>query len=211
MEFVSDYPVTLIDVINKLRKETCHDRIMLLNLFVDSKSENLKTCYLSAAQKHNNSLIEEPHFFNSGFDLFLPEAHQFSKSTGVNKVSFGVKCSAEICCIGVSNSVSGEEEESYSANFDSYYTGYYMYPRSSLSKTPLRLANSTGIIDAGYRGPLIGMFDCLVDNYEAEHHTRLLQICAPNLVPIFVNVINTVQELGPETSRGEGGFGSTGI
>jgi dUTPase len=209
MEFVRDYSVTLIDVINKLRKETCHDRIMLLNLFVDSKSENLKTCYLSAAQKHNNSLIEEPHFFNSGFDLFLPETHHFSKSSGVNKVSFGVKCSAEICCIGVSNSDS--VEESYSANFNSYYTGYYMYPRSSLSKTPLRLANSTGIIDAGYRGPLIGMFDCLVENYETEKHTRLLQICAPNLIPIFVNVIDTAQELGPETSRGEGGFGSTGI
>ena len=209
MEFVNDYPVTLIDVINKLRNETHNDRIMVLNLFVDSKSESLKTCYLSAAQKHNNSLIEEPHFFNSGFDLFLPEAHQFSKSSGVNKVSFGVKCSAEICCIGVSNSES--VDKSYSTNFKSFYTGYYMYPRSSLSKTPLRLANSTGIIDAGYRGPLIGMFDCLAENYEAELHTRLLQICAPNLIPIFVNVINTVQELGPETSRGEGGFGSTGI
>ena len=29
---------------------------------------------------------------------------------------------------------------------------YYLYPRSSISKTPLRLANSVGIIDAGYRG-----------------------------------------------------------
>jgi dUTP pyrophosphatase len=209
MEFIRDYPVTLIDVINKLRKETHNDRIMVLNLFVDSKTETLKKCYLSAAQKHNNSLIEEPHFFNSGFDLFLPEAYQFSKSNGVNKVSFGVKCSAKIYCIGQGQRQ--ESEDSYSNNYNNYYTGYYIYPRSSISKTPLRLANSTGIIDAGYRGPLIGMFDCLVDNYDAEIHTRLLQICAPNLMPIFVNIINTTQELGPETSRGEGGFGSTGI
>jgi dUTPase len=208
MEFVNDYSVTLIDVIRKLRKETHNDRIMVLNLFVDSNSDTLKTCYLSAAQKHNNSLIEEPHFFNSGFDLFLPEAYRFSKSTGVNKVSFGVKCSAKIYCIG------GAEEEVDVISlgcYRSYYSGYYMFPRSSISKTPLRLANNTGIIDAGYRGPLIGMFDCLVDNYEADRHTRLLQVCAPNLMPIFVNVINTAQELGPETSRGEGGFGSTGI
>ena len=86
-----------------------------------------------------------------------------------------------------------------------------MYPRSSLSKTALRLANCTGIIDAGYRGPLIGMFDCLTDTHEILKFTRLLQICAPNLMPTFVRVIDTVEELGPETSRGEGGFGSTGL
>ena len=33
---------------------------------------------------------------------------------------------------------------------------YYLYPRSSIStKTPLVLANSTGIIDAGYRGNIM--------------------------------------------------------
>ena len=32
---------------------------------------------------------------------------------------------------------------------------YYLYPRSSISKTPLRMSNSTGIIDAGYRGEII--------------------------------------------------------
>ena len=29
---------------------------------------------------------------------------------------------------------------------------YYLFPRSSISKTPLRLANSIGLIDGGYRG-----------------------------------------------------------
>jgi dUTP pyrophosphatase len=85
-----------------------------------------------------------------------------------------------------------------------------MHPRSSLSKTALRLANSTGIIDAGYRGPLIGMFDCIVNTCVIEKYTRLLQICAPNLMPIYVRIIDNIIDLGPETSRGEGGFGSTG-
>ena len=31
-------------------------------------------------------------------------------------------------------------------------TGCLLYPRSSLSKTPYMLANSVGVIDAGYRG-----------------------------------------------------------
>ena len=42
--------------------------------------------------------------------------------------------------------------------------GYYMYPRSSISKTPLRLANSVGIIDNGYRGHLIAAVDNISDS-----------------------------------------------
>jgi dUTPase len=92
----------------------------------------------------------------------------------------------------------------------------------------LRLANNQGIIDAGYRGNLIGMFDLYQVSYfhEANHelgefelltslplpgpYSRILQICAPGLIPIWVQVVDTVQELGATTSRGDGGFGSTG-
>jgi dUTP pyrophosphatase len=187
---------SLPSVINGFQNNTCHKQIMVLNLFVDQHNV-LKNTYLNAAHKHNLSLMEDPHFFNAGFDLWLPEDQIFTSDI-VNKSNFEVKCSAKI--VNISDD-----------NLTSYYTGYYMYPRSSLSKTVLRLANCTGIIDAGYRGPLIGMFDCLTDTYEVLKFTRLLQICAPNLMPIFVRVIDTVEELGPETSRGEGGFGSTGL
>jgi dUTPase len=30
-------------------------------------------------------------------------------------------------------------------------------------------------------------------------------------MPIYVRVVDSINELGPETSRGEGGFGSTGV
>ena len=195
MEFVGSSSVYLVDVINGFKKNTCHKQIMEFNLYIGDN--NLKNIYLNAAHKHNLSLIEEPHFFNAGFDLFLPEDCQFSKLTA-NKTNFEVKCSAQIYNIADPLPTS-------------YFSGYYMYPRSSLSKTSLRLANCTGIIDAGYRGPLIGMFDCLDETYDVASFTRLLQICAPNLMPIFVRVIDTFAELGPETSRGEGGFGSTGL
>ena len=102
-----------------------------------------------------------------------------------------------------------------------YNTGFYMYPRSSLSKTQLRLANSVGIIDSGYRGHIMGMFDVVnvCENeenedrdadYFVEKFDRLVQICAPSLVPIFVEIVETLEELGEKTERGEGGFGSTG-
>jgi len=85
--------------------------------------------------------------------------------------------------------------------------GYYLYPRSSISKTPLRLANSVGIIDAGYRGTL----KVAVDNrsnapYNLSKGGRLFQICMPNLAPFEV-VFDTINT---NTERGEGGFGSTG-
>lgn len=200
MEFFTNAnnTVSLNEVVNCFKNTTDVPQLMVLNLFVEEDNDILKNAYLFAAQKHNLSLLEEPHFFNSGFDLFLPEGQMFT-SNSVNKTSFNVKCSAQMV-----NLLTDDNRQ--------FYTGYYMYPRSSLSKTQLRLANNTGIIDAGYRGPLIGMFDCLTnDEYEVSGFTRLLQICAPGLVPIYVRVIDTVAELGPNTSRGEGGFGSTGL
>ena len=84
---------------------------------------------------------------------------------------------------------------------------FMIVPRSSISKTPLRMSNSVGIIDQTYRGELI----FCVDNVSAQPFNvlkgmRLCQIIAPDLGPItfeFGMVRN-------DTTRGEGGFGSTG-
>jgi dUTP pyrophosphatase len=88
---------------------------------------------------------------------------------------------------------------------------YYLYPRSSLSKTPLRLANSVGIIDAGYRGNLIVALDHInrdyknEETYTIENGTRLVQICSPSLESFDFKLVNELSE----TKRGAGGFGST--
>ena len=87
---------------------------------------------------------------------------------------------------------------------------YYLYPRSSISKTPLRMANSVGIIDAGYRGELIAAVDHIkyADNpYVVKAGTRLFQLCLPALEPqtIPFKLVETLSQ----SSRGEGGFGST--
>ena len=94
-----------------------------------------------------------------------------------------------------------------------FNTGFLMFPRSSLSGTPLRLANSVGVIDSGYRGDLIGTFDCLggIDNiFVVNKYDKLLQIVAPGMVPIYVTIVNSDNQLGEMTERGAGGFGSTG-
>ena len=84
---------------------------------------------------------------------------------------------------------------------------FYIYPRSSISKTPLRLANNVGIIDSGYRGNIMGAFDNISNSaYTLKAGTRLLQICMPNLCEFDVEIVSSLDE----TERGAGGFGSTG-
>jgi len=44
--------------------------------------------------------------------------------------------------------------------------------------------------------------------WTAHRYDRLLQICAPNLEPFLVQIVD--QNNFEETTRGSGGFGSTG-
>jgi dUTP pyrophosphatase len=84
---------------------------------------------------------------------------------------------------------------------------YYLYPRSSISKTPLRMSNSVGIIDAGYRGTIkVSVDNVSEENYVIQKGDRLFQICSPTLSPVTFQLTNQLSR----TSRGEGGFGSTG-
>ena len=95
--------------------------------------------------------------------------------------------------------------------FNKIPSAFYLYPRSSMgSKTPLRLGNSVGIIDSGYRGHLKACVDCYgKENYHIDKYDRLLQIVSFSGRPIFVKLVNNMDELGV-TIRNDGGFGSTG-
>ena len=208
------------DIMNTLLN--IYDRVMVLKIFVDVNDINLIDRYRDAANSHNNKLYTDPHHIDAGFDLYAPGAPDsrddfncdpsvlrfygpgWADQSPVNRLNLRVRCSARM----------------FTDTGKNFNTGYYMYPRSSLSRTPLRLANSTGIIDAGYRGHLAGMFDVvnipdnLSDSREADYFgrkfDRYLQICAPGMVPIIVEIVDSREELGEETARGGGGFGSTG-
>ena len=82
-----------------------------------------------------------------------------------------------------------------------------LFPRSSISKTNLRLCNSVGVIDSGYRGEIIFKFDRqgFIDrSYNINDRIGQMMI-----VPIpsiqFVEVDNL-----PNSDRDTGGFGSSG-
>ena len=68
---------------------------------------------------------------------------------------------------------------------------YYLFPRSSISKTPLRLANSIGLIDAGYRGELIGMVDNIYDkDFQVKRGERYFQLVAVDSSPVELSLIH---------------------
>lgn len=87
--------------------------------------------------------------------------------------------------------------------------GYVMLlvPRSSTWITPLRMPNSVGVIDSDYRGEVCALLQNTSNvMWEALAGERLVQGV---IVPVPEVQIQEVEELS-ETSRGVGGFGSTG-
>jgi dUTP pyrophosphatase len=88
------------------------------------------------------------------------------------------------------------------------YAGLVL-PRSGLaSRHGLTMANAPGLIDAGYRGEVI----CAVVNLDrgeavkiarGDRIAQLVIVAVPDVTPAFVDEL-------PRSTRGEGGFGSTG-
>lgn len=84
-----------------------------------------------------------------------------------------------------------------------------MRPRSGLAlKNGITLPNSPGTIDSDYRGPLgVIVLNAGQEPFEIAHGMRIAQMV---VAPVVVAEFTLDQELS-ETSRGTGGFGSTGV
>jgi dUTP pyrophosphatase len=119
---------------------------------------------------------------NSGFDLYLPSDQVFPAGATV-MVHMGV----------AATTLDG--------------SGYWLLPRSSIAKTPLRFANSVGLIDPTYRGSLIAaVWNTSDKDVILKKGDRIAQVALPSLKPFQVEWVSTLNE----TTRGTGGFGSTG-
>ena len=83
---------------------------------------------------------------------------------------------------------------------------YMLFSRSSISKTPLGLANPPGLIDPEYKGEVKEAFD---NNTDKDHTinvgTKLVQIVSFHGGPIDIQIVDELDT----TTRGDGGFGST--
>lgn len=151
--------------------------------------------YIYAADKNLRNLLRDNlnkhRWTDSGFDIPLLHSHFLGNAPRFNyTVNLHVKVAA----------VSGGETRPC-----------LLLPRSSISKTAVRLANSIGLIDQGYRGEVQAKVD-IVSTGDLSVGERLFQICRHDFLP-WNNVIlvDSENELPPPPdNRGSGGFGSTG-
>jgi dUTP pyrophosphatase len=128
------------------------------------------------------------HEGDSGVDLMTPENGTQTIPTEIDTINF------KICCSMVDSNMRP--------------MSYYLVPRSSICKTPWQMANSIGIIDAGYRGNIMAKVRNMSNkNATVVKGQSLFQIVAPDLRPIKIVIVDSLSE----TSRGSGGFGSTNI
>ena len=148
------------------------------------------------------------HEGDAGLDLFFPSDVDFYP--GETKIiEMGIRC------------------EMMSCTDDSCgFVSYGLYPRSSIAKTPLMLANHVGVVDASYTGtikvalryvPTNDILNCLNNSgkfanfnenykYSVSRGDRLVQICAPGFSPFDMELVDSLRK----TTRGGDGFGSTG-
>lgn len=158
-----------------------------LRLFIAPTTPEFEALYRAAADAYNQTPYAER---NSGFDLFT-DFHRGRRDEHSDTYFMPQGCRAlAVTAEGVPRA-------------------YWLAPRSSISKTVWRLANSMGLIDATYRGVVTAALDSRTGSYEQSQNLRLCQLAAADLTP-WAEVIVVAELPGPATLRGEGGFGSTG-
>lgn len=87
------------------------------------------------------------------------------------------------------------------------YHSYLLLPRSSIYKTPLRVANSIGLIDAGYLGHIkVALYNISDTDYNICRGDRLVQLVRGDLGQIKMELVSDLRS----TERSSGGFGSSG-
>jgi dUTP pyrophosphatase len=159
------------------------------------KSYTLLLCPTETGREFYRNFPEIYSNANAGIDLFAVEDYKYhaeGEGSLYHLLDLGVRA------VMVDNQT-GEQVH------------YTLEPRSSIFKSGFMMANSRGIIDRSYRGPLkapivpqdpSGRVPARV-----EAGQRLFQVLAPDLGWIHrVQIVDTLDA----TARGEGGFGSTG-
>lgn len=200
--------------------ESCHiialtslpNSYMQLNLCVQDCDQELQKMYVKRANEHNQHTLTHINEYNAGFDLIVPNSYNGHNNNNGNfqqTIDFKVSSNAQIHTLCSNTLFPSGTVDNQVNNYAITSTAYYLYPRSSIVNSNLRLANSQGIIDAGYRGHLKAVFDVTEGGSHIHTFQRVVQVCSPNLMPLLVRIVYDKSQLG-ETLRGDGGFGSTG-
>lgn len=166
-------------------------------ILIDRVMEKTFGIFEQAKEKYHSYAIELPmtvdqgakvptyaHDTDAAADLYAMEEQVIGKHSYGNKIKTGVKI---------------QLPEGWLA---------MILPRSSMgTKTPLRLSNSVGLIDSGYRGELGVLYDNTSDeDYTINVGDRIAQILVMPSYRFKAKVVDILAD----SDRGEGGFGASG-
>lgn len=159
-----------------------------------------KTFLIKVEASENNHLYKNHqtyHDGDAGLDLFVIKDIAILPHT-TKLVDLGIKCQ--------SRSVSWNPLDWFRGQGYRYHS-YFLFPRSSITKTPLILKNSIGLIDRGYLGNIKAAFyNTSNQTFVLKRGERYVQLVNGDLSPARFQVVEQLRS----TTRGEGGFGSTG-
>ena len=162
-------------------------------LYLKPTNDHARSLYETAAAAYNARIYQDR---DAGFDLFCRS------------------CVVPRLMPHVSTKIFQQTQAAFYDTEKGIFRAYWMLPRSSISKTPMILANSVGLIDAGYRGEIIAavhnLSDATLADFKINAGDRYFQLSSPDLLPW--DRVMVVDEIpGGPTLRGEGGFGSTNL
>ena len=189
-----------INALNETLKELVYgeeDYTGNKKILVDTVLQSMFDIFDAAAEKYHSYAIELPikleegaqvptyaHDTDACADLYALEDTHILPETYGNKIRTGVSIQLPEGWVAM------------------------IFPRSSTgAKTTLRLSNSVGIIDSGYRGELGVLFDnTSVSTVNIKKGDRIAQLLVMPSYRFQAKVVESLED----SDRGEGGFGSTG-
>lgn len=169
-----------------------------------NKRKMKKTFELKIENKEDEDVYKNHttyHKGDAGLDLFIMKK-QVIKAGETKLIDLEVKCqNKEVECKFWKWRIKNKKLNVYK------YNSYFMMPRSSISKTPLIMHNSLGLIDSGYLGTLkIPLYNTSDKDFTLNVGERYVQLVNADLSPVKFKIVKELRK----TTRGEGGFGSTG-
>lgn len=139
------------------------------------------------------------HDGDAGVDLFTIRDTLIPPNE-TRLIDLGIKCQ--------SRSIDSCIWKWFTGEFYKYHS-YLLLPRSSISKTPLIMHNSIGLIDESYLGSIkVPLYNTSSEPFVVERGKRYVQLVNGDLSPASFKLVD--EHRYRYTSRGEGGIGSTG-
>ena len=194
--------ITSVNALKETLKEMVYGEEQFVGnkkILIDTITDKMFGIFDDAVVKYHSYAIELPmtvdiaagakvptyaHETDAAADLYAMETTVVEGNTLGNKIRTGVKI---------------QLPEGWLA---------FILPRSSIgAKTPLRLSNSVGLIDSGYRGELGVLYDNISDTpYVMNAGDRIAQLLVMPSYRFKANVVDVLAD----SDRGEGGFGASG-